>query len=100
MPPRMIVMATGSKGGTFYDVGERYRAALASAGVEVRLVPTAGSAENLALLLDPHSGVSVGLVQSGTIGAELHLNSNHLGRSFTNRCGYSTNPGCETTKGL
>ena len=41
MPPRMIVMATGSKGGTFYDVGERYRAALASAGVEVRLVPTA-----------------------------------------------------------
>ena len=70
MPPRIIVMATGSKGGTFYDVGERYGAALASAGVEVRLVPTAGSAENLALLLDPHSGVSVGLVQSGTIGAE------------------------------
>ena len=61
MPPRMIVMATGSKGGTFYDVGERYRAALASAGVELRLVPTAGSAQNLALLLDPHSGVSVGL---------------------------------------
>ena len=69
MPPRMIVMATGSEGGTFHDVGERYRAALASAGVEVRLVPTAGSAENLALLLDPHSGVSVGLIQGGTIGA-------------------------------
>ena len=45
------------------------RAALASAGVEVQLVPTAGSAENLALLLDPHSGVSVGLIQGGTIGA-------------------------------
>ena len=70
MPPRMIVMATGSEGGTFHDVGERYHAALASAGVEVRLVPTAGSAENLALLLDPHSGVSVGLVQGGTIGTE------------------------------
>ena len=74
MPPRMIVMATGSEGGTFYDVGERYRAALARAGVEVRLVHTAGSAENLALLLDPHSGVSVGLIQGGTIGAAASSN--------------------------
>ena len=82
MPPRMIVMATGSEGGTFYDVGERYRAALASAGVEVRLVPTAGSAENLALLLDPHSGVSVGLVQGGTIGAEASSKLESLGTVF------------------
>ncbi len=74
MPPRMIVMATGSEGGTFYDVGERYRAALERAGVEVRLVHTAGSAENLALLLDPHSGVSVGLIQGGTIGAAASSN--------------------------
>jgi TRAP-type uncharacterized transport system substrate-binding protein len=74
MPPRMIVMATGSEGGSFYDVGERYRAALASAGVKVRLVPTAGSAENLALLLDPNSGVSVGLIQGGTIGARASSN--------------------------
>ena len=74
MPPRMIVMATGSEGGTFYDVGERYRAVLASSGVKVRLVPTAGSAENLALLLDPRSGVSVGLIQGGTLGAEASSN--------------------------
>ena len=82
MPPRMIVMATGSEGGSFYDVGERYRAALASAGVKVRLVPTAGSAENLALLLDPHSGVSVGLVQGGTIGAEASSKLESLGTVF------------------
>ena len=82
MPPRMIVMATGSEGGTFYDVGERYRAALASASVKVRLVPTAGSAENLALLLDPHSGVSVGLVQGGTIGAEASSKLESLGTVF------------------
>ena len=82
MPPRMIVMATGSKGGTFYDVGERYRAALASAGVQVRLVPTGGSAENLALLLDPHSGVSVGLIQDGTIGGEVSSKLESLGTVF------------------
>jgi len=82
MPPRMIVMATGSEGGAYYEVGKRYRAALASAGVEVRLVPTAGSLENLALLLDPHSGVSVGLVQGGTVdpGASSELES--LGTVF------------------
>ncbi len=83
MPPRTIVMATGSKGGTFYDVGERYRAALAKAGVEVRLVPTAGSAgENIALLLDPRSGVSVCLVHSGTIGAEASSKLELLGTVF------------------
>jgi TRAP-type uncharacterized transport system substrate-binding protein len=75
-------MATGSEGGTFYDVGERYRAVLASAGVEVRLVPTAGSAENLALLLDPHSGVSVGLIQGGTLGAGASSKLESLGTVF------------------
>jgi uroporphyrinogen-III synthase len=67
---------------SFYDVGERYRAALASAGVKVRLVPTAGSAENLALLLDPNSGVSVGLVQGGTIGAQASSKLESLGKLF------------------
>ena len=82
MPPRMIVMATGPEGSAAYDVGERYRAVLGSAGVEVRLVPTAGSLENLALLLDPHSGVSVGLVQGGTIGAEASSKLESLGTLF------------------
>ena len=42
---------------------------LAKAGVDVQLVPTAGSVETAALLRDPHSGVSVGLIQGGVIGA-------------------------------
>ena len=82
MPPRTIVMATGSPGGAYFDFGERYRAALASAGVEVRVVPTAGSQENLALLLDPHSGVSVGLIQGGTVGADVSSKLESLGTVF------------------
>jgi TRAP-type uncharacterized transport system substrate-binding protein len=82
MPPRMIVMATGAQGGAYSKVGERYRAVLARAGVEVRLVPTAGSPENLALLLDPRSGVSVGLLQGGTPGAEASSNLESLGTLF------------------
>src|SRR2546430_10492975 len=69
MPPHRIVMVTGLEGDAYYEVGKRYRAALARANVEVQLVPTAGSVENLAMLRDPHSGASVGLVQGGIPGA-------------------------------
>ena len=69
MPPRVILLATGPEGGAYYELGERYRAELAKEGVEVRLVPTAGSPENRALLLDQHSGVSVALIQGGTMNA-------------------------------
>jgi TRAP-type uncharacterized transport system substrate-binding protein len=82
MPPRKIVMATGAESGAYFAVGERYRALLARAGVEVRLVPTAGSPENLALLLDPRSGVSVGLLQGGTAGADAASNLESLGTLF------------------
>ena len=67
LPPRMIVMATGPEGGAYYEIGKRYREVLASAGVEIRLMRTAGSLENIALLRDPHSGVSVALIQGGTV---------------------------------
>ena len=35
MPPHRIVMATGPEGGTYYEVGQRYRAALARENVDV-----------------------------------------------------------------
>jgi TRAP-type uncharacterized transport system substrate-binding protein len=70
MPPHRIVMATGPEGGSYYEVGKRYRAVLAREGVDVQLVPTPGSVENLAMLLDPHAAVSVALVQGGTAGPE------------------------------
>src|SRR5215813_5243954 len=82
MPPHRIVMATGPEGDAYYEVGKRYRAALARANVEVRLVPTAGSVENLALLRDPHSQVSVALIQGGIIGAENASELESLGTLF------------------
>lgn len=57
LPPRSIVMATGPEGGEYYQLGQRYRAKLAKDGVEVRLVPTAGSVDNLAMLRDPTQGL-------------------------------------------
>ena len=38
MPPHQIVMATGREGGAYYEIGERYRAALSYENVQVQLV--------------------------------------------------------------
>lgn len=82
LPPRTIVMATGADGGAYYEFGKRYRAELAHAGVEVRVEKTAGSLENLSLLLDPHSGVNVALVQGGTVRTEDSSDLESLGTVF------------------
>jgi TRAP transporter TAXI family solute receptor len=65
MPPRTLVMATGAEGGAYYEIGKRYQEILGRAGVQLRLVPTGGALENLALLRNARSGVSVGLLQGG-----------------------------------
>ena len=82
IPPRTIGMATGALGGAYYEFGNRYRDELARANVAVRVVQTAGSPENLALLHDPHSGVSAALVQGGTINPEDSSELESLGTVF------------------
>jgi TRAP-type uncharacterized transport system substrate-binding protein len=66
LPPRSIVMATGPKGGSFAGIGLRYREILGRAGIELKLLPTAGALENVEQLRDPHSGVSVGFILGGS----------------------------------
>jgi TRAP-type uncharacterized transport system substrate-binding protein len=64
-PPRTITMATGAEGSAQQKFAEQYRALLAARGVELRLLATEGSVDNLQRLNDPSSGVSVGFVQAG-----------------------------------
>lgn len=77
-PPRTIVMATGSAEGRYFEVGHYLNTELARQGIELQILETAGSGENLARLTDPGSDVSIALVQSGmdravdTGAAELH----------------------------
>jgi len=87
MPPRVIVMATGPEGDTYHDIGQRYRAVLARANVEVQLVPTAGSVENLASLLNANSRVNVALIEGGIFGARDTSGVERSGRSSTSHCG-------------
>jgi TRAP transporter TAXI family solute receptor len=82
MPPRVVVMATGSEGGAYNEFGKRYREILARSGVELRLVQTSGAVQNLALLRDPGSEVSVGLVQGGSLGDSAASELESLGTVF------------------
>ena len=65
LPPRSVTMATGPEGGAYDRFGERYREILADEGFELRLRPTAGAVENLRLLNDTNSGVSISFLQEG-----------------------------------
>ncbi|MEM9380108.1 MAG: TAXI family TRAP transporter solute-binding subunit [Planctomycetota bacterium] len=67
-PPDRIRLATGPESGGYAAAGERFAAALREAGIEVDLVATRGSTENLDLLRQ--SAVDVALVQGGIAGAE------------------------------
>jgi TRAP-type uncharacterized transport system substrate-binding protein len=64
-PPRTVTMATGPEGSAYEVLGARYREVLARAGVELRVLRTAGGVENLARLRDAGSGVSVAFLESG-----------------------------------
>ena len=82
LPPRTIVMATGADGGANHEMGIRYRKILVQAGVKLQLLPTAGGLENLALLRDPQSGVSVGFIQGGTTNKKESPDLESLGTVF------------------
>ena len=63
--PSKIIMATGPNGNTFDYYGRQYRETFARSNIELELHETAGSAENLELLLDPKSGVEIALTVAG-----------------------------------
>jgi TRAP-type uncharacterized transport system substrate-binding protein len=64
-PPKTITMATGPEGSAYREYGLRYQEILARSGVKLRLIPTAGGADNLVLLNAPQSGVDVAFIESG-----------------------------------
>src|SRR5262245_39226312 len=65
LPPRHVVMTTGTEGGAYRTLGERYRAVLARHGVQLELRASAGDIENLKRLRDKDSGVSIGFAGGG-----------------------------------
>ncbi|WP_263145129.1 TAXI family TRAP transporter solute-binding subunit [Pseudomonas sp. RIT-PI-AD] len=74
-PPSHLTMATGGEGGGYHDFGKRLQERLKREDIDLQLVPTSGSLDNLKRLLDGQ--VEIALVQSGT---EQILNDGDRGR--------------------
>lgn len=68
-PPRQITIATGSEQGAYYQFGLQYAEWLKQHGIELQVIQTLGSTENLQLLQDRTSGVDLAFIQGG-VGAE------------------------------
>lgn len=64
MPPPRITLATGPAQSAYDAFGQRYAQALARNGIEVTLLPSEGSAQNLAWLAE--GKVDLGFVQDGS----------------------------------
>ena len=65
-PPKLITVATGSKEGAYHAYAERLRFVLARDGVELDILETKGSVENIGLLERGENPVDLAFVQSGT----------------------------------
>lgn len=66
-PPKRITIATGAEGGIYRVFGEEYREFFAKRGIDLKLLPTKGSQENVELILDPDSPVDIAFIQSGLL---------------------------------
>ena len=82
LPPRVVVMTTGAPGSDYEALGVRYRAVLQRAGLQLRLLPSAGAVENLQRLSDAKSGVMVGFAQGGLTNEAQSPNLTSLGTLF------------------
>jgi hypothetical protein len=64
-PPRTITMSAGPRNSVFMQTALQYKRILARNGVDLQLVESGGSVENLKRLLEPHGKVDIAFVQSG-----------------------------------
>lgn len=63
-PPRRVTLATGPAQSAYAEFGQRYRKALAAQGIEVVLITSEGSSDNLQLLRQGRA--DLGFVQGGS----------------------------------
>jgi TRAP transporter TAXI family solute receptor len=81
-PPRTVRLATGLEGGAYVAKGNQIRTILARDGIEVEIVPSAGSVDNLRLLSAEESDVDVAFVQGGIADAASYPDLVSLGSIF------------------
>ncbi|QWD91322.1 TAXI family TRAP transporter solute-binding subunit [Polynucleobacter sp. MWH-Braz-FAM2G] len=68
-PPKKVLMATGV-GGSYKVLGEKYRTFFEKKGIELKLIETHGSKENLQHLIDRNDPIQAAFVQGGMIASD------------------------------
>lgn len=64
-PPKTIIITSGDEGSRFHWVAKRYAKILARDGVQLKILTSEGSLENLERLRNPSFPVDIGFVQTG-----------------------------------
>jgi TRAP transporter TAXI family solute receptor len=72
-PPKKIVISTGSNTGTYYKLAQQYQEELAKEGIELEILTSTGSKENIGRLLDDQADIA--FIQGGTGNNEAALQS-------------------------
>jgi len=81
-PPSTLRIAAGSSDGAYYRYAQQYRAILARSEIDLVVLETAGSVDNLNRLLDADDPVELALVQGGIANAEQKEQLSGLGSLF------------------
>ena len=69
-PPRHVMIATGSPGGSYEVLGKKYAEFFKEKGVTLEIVPTNGAQENIDRLADRNDPVQAAFVQAGVVHAK------------------------------
>jgi TRAP-type uncharacterized transport system substrate-binding protein len=64
-PPHTLTISSGPKGSSFDTIAQRYSKILARNGIQLKVIPSEGSLDNLNRIADPKSHIDIALVQSG-----------------------------------
>jgi len=64
-PPRHVLLATGSPGGSYEELGKKYAAFFKEKGITLELVQTKGAQENIDRLADRKDPLQAAFVQAG-----------------------------------
>lgn len=72
-PPKKIVITTGSNTGTYYKLAQQYQEELAKEGIELKILTSSGSKENIGRLINDQADIA--FIQGGTGSNEASLQS-------------------------
>ncbi len=72
-PPKKIIISTGAETGTYFKIAQQYRAELAKEDIELEVISSSGSGENISRLINNEADLA--FIQGGTGKGEEGLSS-------------------------